>query len=233
MYSNTTGNSRVRVGAFGSFKRKKLGGRKWRRELFDYTKWKAHYRSVNALTLAMNTDATLVVANNILVRAIPSDFWLAPVALPIDAGTVVPLFESDIVLRGGIVRLNVGTTLPDSDALRVRVWGIWTSAAAPTVGMSAYVGASVVDWDPTCIPDFHNNGKIVLYREATLTSGDQAMDITYKMRAQKIDKITFSVEGGNTLFWWIQVYKITNTTALQQNVDYTRSHNLSFSADAK
>lgn len=220
----------------GGYRTRRTSSRQWRSILWRNTIASTHYRSIGT-----GVDYPLFTPNNTsqasFFRITPgATFWLAGSgAQPIDAGGTVPIFNGDIILRGGIVKLTL-TNTPNADGLgsdpvRVNVFAIWTNKFYN----SGYTLPTVVPltWDPQVLPDFVTYGK-VLYRKDFLLKGDgEVAEITHRMRVQKIDKAIFNA-GGSRLEFFILLSQTSNTEAVaaSESVSVQNSINFSFSSDA-
>lgn len=236
-----TGSSNVRTAydasnANISFRRTKTSLRAYRNNLWRSTKFMNHYRSVGgqaAGTISTpvftpgSTTVTVVTAAS-LSSANP--FWVtAGGAQPIDTGAGVPLFSpSSIVIRGGIVRCCL-TNLSTDETVRARVWAVWAKSNQTQVAVPAI---APINWDPTMIPDFTQAYKMLFGREVMLLPGNKPMEVTAKLKIQKIDQDTFINEVATKIIWFITISETFDNEGTPSSVGLQTSHSLSFTGDA-
>jgi len=231
--SLTSRSSQFGKAAFNGFRSRKVRTSTFRRWLWRDTAYKAHYRSVAALSADVSTPNHTVQAtwgtNRALFNGV-GDFWTtAGGATPIDEGTTVPTFGETIVLRGGLARITFSSNATD-DAVRIRCWAVWAKSN-PALTISSPVP---LEWDPSCWQDFARFGRVLDMREIMLIPGSRPFDMTWRYRPQKIDKEIFNTSNGNQLYWMYTISQTNNTEgppATAEVVRVTVSYNTSFSAD--
>lgn len=239
VYSNT--NRREFASGVGTFRGKKTSLRAYRNRLWNDTLFKPHYRSlfdtteVFILTPNNTNQATLAIYN-----ALPT-FWVSGLQ-QLDSGVTPPLFRGDIILRGGLARISLSNNRdiansPDTDNVRVTVYGVWTTALPQTpLPLPATVSTM---WDPSVVTEFEKFGKVLFKKECILKADGDSVQIDFKFKVQKIDQGIFSqaiVNGprGQTLVWMVLASQMSNqeATPAVEGISVVTSHNLSFSADA-
>lgn len=235
-----TSHASTARGDMSMFKRKKFSASRFRRDLFQETKYKAHYRSFGAQVYARFTGLSPtdsnVFYNNPLSTLFP--FWLATGgAQPLDTGIAVPPFSGDIILRGGKFNMTIfnwsgpseiGTASEISgSALKVRVW---FGYSGPTVNLAVIPAVANNGWDPSAIPEFRDViGKVYHHEEVMLHNGD-TYQFSRRLRASKIDQNRWTA-GANVPFVIYQVIKLDNYPN-DAGYDVKFDFNCAFSADA-
>lgn len=216
------------------FKRKPFSARRFRRELFSETKFKSHYRSVASVSTARATGISATDANVFstfaLNNAVP--FWTAAGgARPIDNGTAVPPFSSDIAIRGGKVEFNlqnidvVQEGSITTSVLKVKFWYIYTVGNVDTTIIPLVENNM---WDPTCTSEWNQRlGKVYHYEEVLLQPGE-AFSFIRKIRPTKIDQNRFLNFDHSPLFLY-QVVPLGTDSGIY---NVKNGWNLSFSGDA-
>ena len=223
------------------YKGRRRNTRSYRNNLYNSTRFKPHYRSINDGSGVITTGSSVETAQVHIQRALFTAttrgggtvfFDQGGGAFPIDEATPVPGFNGDIVIRGGIARVTVYNG--NVEAVRVEVMSIWTVANPADLWATDF--AAPAEWDPTVTPDFTRFGKI-LNRKSTILPPREGMMVTHKFAPQKLDQTIFrGVDGltsdtpsGNTLFWFI---KIIPMAVLASACVYTNTWNVSFVGDA-
>lgn len=211
------------------FKSRRVRPRQWRRILWRDTLAETHYRSNGAVSGTMTTIAGAASAVVVGVRALQvsgTNFWLSAGGLNVhDSGlTVPPLFEGDLVIRGGKMGgslYNESTTVPVmAEVLLVR-----DSGTRDTTNLPASVP---VGWDPSLIVDFQQDiGKIIMRKKFLILPTESAM-FEYRMRPMKVDQGTW---GNSQFTWYFVVYDFDNTAT--NTVRRMTFFNLSFAGDVK
>jgi len=205
---------------------------------------KAHYRSIFALTNSFPTSGGSISATVFYYPCIEfgARFWTAAGgALPIDTAVPVPTFQDDIILRGGMINMNVSNTPEgggfggDVQDLIVTVY-LMISDETPSLGALIPPNGSVTapavfsrDWDITCVPDCKRVfAKRVLLTKRVLLKPTDSVNVSYRLRIQKIDQEDYL--NDNNKMWW--VIKVASNGSSVDNFRVTASYNLSFSGDA-
>lgn len=213
----------------------------YHRSLYNTTKFKAHYRSTEETSLIVTTPATVEAAAVHIQRALFTSgargggnaFWTAAGgALPIDAGVVVPPFDANIIIRGGIARCEVYNGAVES--VRVDIFSVWTNAHPLDEFATDFTVSS--EWDPTLQPDFQRFGKVI-NRKTMFLEPKGSILVTHRFKTQKLDTpqfigldgITSDTPSGKTLFWFI---KVLPCAVLATPVIVKTSWNISFCGDA-
>lgn len=219
-----------------TFRKRKIGVRRWRRIIIRDTEAKAHYRSVfaaNDATLSTPADLTNAVATfQPAFSASPRQFWLTTGGLvDKDFGEAPPTFKDDVILRGGIARVTISPKT-QLNSLFIRVYAVWTTPN-PNVGrFGNLAGNFTKEYEPSLFPDFQRIGKILYSRSGILKAGDDCFTVTHRFKPQKIDEDVF-IGSGSQLYWLIYVANCSQeVVAVQQPLNITYSYNVSFSADA-
>jgi len=249
--SRRYGRRRTRTTAFTSetsrpfttrYSGRKNGRSSYVRDLYNSTKYKAHYRSTFEGSGTITTGTSVEVARVHVQRALfnpgsrggGTPFWEAGGgALPIDGTSPVPGFNGDIILRGGIGRVTVYNTSSD-ESVRVDVIGVWSNAHPKDLWATDF--DAPVEWDPSLTPESNQFGRVVVRKE-TILEARSCMLISHKFRIQKLDQLTFvGVDGitsdtpsAHTLFWFIKCTPMGTTSV---SVIYCNTFNISFSGDA-
>jgi len=211
------------------FRGKKTSRKTYLRHLWNSTLFSSHYRSLyctsgTVTTPANNTDYGLFGIN--LYRNGPAtQFWtVAGGALPIDIGGTVPLFKSDITLRGGV--WSVVFHNPGPGDIMLTIWKVFT-VTDPL--LSSFPAAAVKGWDPTVSGDFSTLIGKAGFNKSVSIEGGNSYTLTGRFKIQKIDQARYELEGKAP--WLFCGIANVGTSAIV-NVNFTKSHNLSFSGDA-
>lgn len=225
-----------------SFTRRSRGTRtSYRRAIYNSTKFKAHYRSTLEASAVITTPATVEAAALHVQRALfnsgsrggGNPFWTpAGGAFPIDAGVIVPPFDANIILRGGIARCEVYNG--NAETVRVDIFSVWSNAHP----LDQFSTDSVVpgEWDPTMQVDFARFGKVINRKTAYLEPRGTIL-VTHRFKTQKLDTpqfvgldgITSDTPSGQTLFWFI---KVMACAVLATPCIWKTTYNVSFCGDA-
>lgn len=224
--SKSTGTS-----SFG-YKRSRLNVRKYRKALWDGTQFKAHYRSIGGVANVTGTPASPVLARSTVYNAIDngvnSTFWLATGgAIDIDGGTV-PTFEDDIILRGGVLAVDISNTdALSTDVITMKV----ILGIAPDLPSTGGFNSATrpIGWDATMFPEFRSFIMKRVWKEWNLVikPGDR-VTLKHKLSITKIDQAKWNASGGRP--YWIVV---ANSSSAATIADYTFTtyYSLSFSGD--
>lgn len=211
------------------FRKRRISGRAYRRQLLRGSQWKAHYRSglttsSSIATQASSSTGTVSRADAMSYTATTEFFTVSGGAFQIDSGTPVPVFQDDIIIRGGTVSCALSNS--NADTKFCKVWLMFTKGSAdfsliPTTGG--------LDFDPTRIPQFSKDtGTILMAREFSLENAD-TVKLDYRIRPQKIDRQATITNAGFRYQWLILVMNSVATAA--ENVTRTLSFSLAFSGD--
>lgn len=223
--SNFTSQSGA-VRGLGFAKRRRITGAQYRRHLFNGSQFKAHYRSILTEAAGLSTPATIGTGSVARVRAFNSNnvfYTAAGGAVPIDSTVPVPIFQDDIVVRGG--RIGLKLTAPPTETVVCKVWLVWT-VAEPS--LTLIPPSATTSWDPTCVPAFRDKvGRIVMYREVLIEPSDTA-SFEWRLRPFKYDKESFLFQG-NEFQWLVLFYNTYDANAVE--VMFIKDFNLSFSGD--
>jgi len=202
----------------------------FRRQLLRATNFKSHYRS--ELTAASEIDLQASLASGTVDRTDAyfdgaNPFWVAAGGLrSIDVGVAPPIFQDDIILRGGIVGIRY-TNSANSDAKSLRVFLIRTTGDPDFSNIPTTFG---VGYDPTITAEFRQQvGSVLMAREFTLEQDDQA-SIEYKVPPQKIDQ-GGSINNVAYRLQWITLVHNTADPSADQTITRVKYWNLSFSGD--
>jgi len=223
----------------GTFSGRKTSLRAYRNRLWNDTLFKAHWRSIFDIT-----QPFVVTPNNVtnatltLINALPV-FWTVAAGLQQnDVGVTPPIFNGDIILRGGIGRITI-SNLPDLtgtslDNCRVTVFAVWTTASP--ILPAGFPATPSTMWDPSVQPEFEKFGKVLFKRDVILKADGDSVQFDFKFKVQKIDQQVFlQTNRGSSLIWMLLVSQLSNSEApgnIVETFQVQTSHNVSFSADA-
>lgn len=224
-----------------AYRRGRGSRRAYRSSLYNTTKFKPHYRSTFEGSGTITTGTSVETATYHLHRALfnPGSrgggapfFSVLGGAQPLDTGIGVPVFDGDIVLRGGIARVALFNRGPT--ACRVDIIGIWSNAHPKDIFSTD--GTFPVEWDPSLFPEFNQFGTVISRKEMILNANGTIL-VSHKFRPQKLDQgkfigtdgITGDVPSANTLFWMI---KATPMDVVASDLVYVTSFSVSFCGDA-
>jgi len=209
--------------------------------LWNSTQMKAHYRSIFAQAddFASSGSSTTCTCFYYPTIEFGARFWTAAGgAQPIDTAVAVPTFQDDIILRGGMINLNVCNVPASLDIhgdIQVTVWLIISDeqpsvgALIPPDGSTGTTATFSREWDPSCVPDFQRVFcKKILMKKTALLKDLESLNVSYRLRIQKIDQENY-LNDNNKLYW---VVKVAGNHGFQDDYRVTASYNLSFSGDA-
>lgn len=206
-----------------------------RRKAFSRLIWKNtiasdHWRSFGSSTVAGRTAAAQL--SGTITRVLPlfqgnSPFWTAAGgAQPTDTGGTVPLFQGDIILRGGMISQTVSIAPLSSDQIAVDTWIVWTQPS-PRGIVPTTAGWG---WDPTSTADFVREvGKPRHFKRTILSTNQLYVTIDYRLPCMKIDQSVFQQSGRQPMLLTM-VTNLTSTTAAAYTIIY--KWNVSYSGDA-
>jgi len=203
------------------------------------TAFKTHYRSTAAQGDNFTTGSSSTTGIAFYYPTIELNgarFWtVAGGATAVDTAVPVPLFQDDIILRGGMINLSIGSNPANNNDLKVKVYLIISDetpgigALTPPNGTGGVSGNFPREWDPSLVPDSHNQfaKKILMTKTALIKVGD-SLQVSYRLRTQKIDQEDYL--NDNNKMWWV-VHAVCNSTS-GEAFRVTSSFNLSFCGDA-
>lgn len=216
------------------FKGKRTSRSAYKKHLWDSTLYKDHYRSLRAVSSSINTntntnDLVILAEAAYLVGITP--FYLAGGgAVTNDVAVLLPSFNGDIIVRGGMVGLRLANTLDTVAANTGSIQGTvflikttknWQGGVIPASGMTG--------WDPTMIPDFDTKVGKILYRKNFLLRDADTAVVEYRLPIHKVDQGDV-VALYNTYVWLVMAGNVDS--ALTKNVTVTKYWNMSFAGDA-
>ena len=228
----------------GTFRTRKTSLSTYRNMLWRDTAMKTHYRSVfdTQLTPAMLTPNTSNSATLTIINGLPVFYTTAGGAVVANLGGAVPVFDGDIILRGGIARIALANRVEQTatqltDNVRITVYAVWTGANPNTTVFPAIGTPVPTMWDPSLIPDFERFGKVMWKKEALLKADGESVQFYFKFKVQKIDQAVFNQVGGvrgQQLVWMVLASQLSNTEGApaSETIDCLTSHNVSFSGDS-
>jgi len=213
------------------YRGKKLGRRQFNSILWKDTLMKQHYRSLQTITGAYNSQA--LAANMTITFIDPftngSFFWTAAGgAIPEAAGGTVPLFDAKITLRGG--KWTVSMANNDSanlNTLKLTLWHVRTISRPDT---SIIPTTAPAGWDPSLIPDFTYKYGKVFYQESVQLKPQESYTIEKRIGIKLIDQSDFTTLIGNTDIILLGSETMNKDQATAGFLKHTL--NCSFSADA-
>lgn len=211
------------------YRSRKINKRRYKRILWDATQIKHHYRSFQTVTGAANTNASAALMQISFVDPFTngSFFWTAAGgAQPETAGGTVPLFDAEIILRGGKWTLSY-TNTSTTDVIKMSVWYVFTNSRPDTSIIPTTAGPG---WDPSVIPDFaYKYGKI-FKSETVILSPLQSWTTERRLGIKRIDQSDFTTLIGNSP---VILFGLENMSQNLSATGFTKhTLNCSFSADA-
>ena len=230
----------AKANSFG-FRSRRVRPRAYRKMLWRDSAMKSHYRSVLALSDPFTTVAGTISSQVFYYPTMEfgARFWTpAGGAIPIDTAVTVPNFQDDIILRGGMLSMNVcntGVGGIESGDINVTVYLIISDelpsigALIPPDGSTGSTATFSRDWDITCVPDSKRvfAKRTLLMRNALLKPLD-SVKVMHRLRVQKIDQQDY-LNDNNKMYW---VVKVSSNHGNTDGYRVTASYNLSFSGDA-
>jgi len=213
------------------YRGKRIGRRAFNSNLWKSTQMKHHFRSLQSLSSAYNSQASLTSGTITFIDPFTngSFFWTAAGgAIPESAGGTVPLFDSRIILRGG--KWTISLTNSDStnaQPVKLTLFHVMTTSRPDT---SIIPTTAPPGWDPSLIPDFtYKYGKL-LYQESVILRFLESYTIEKRIPLKSIDQSDFASLLGNTPVILLQLESMQLATAVPCVLKHTL--NCSFSADA-
>lgn len=214
------------------FRAKKLSASRWRRVLWNDTLSGVHYRSNSVSTSTINTPAfidTMKTAFSSAFRFAGQQFYVASGgAIAPDAAVVLPIFEGNVVIRGGVIGMRIANVFDTLDTNRNTLHGFVYLVKTTKNFSSATIPSTVsLGWDPSLIPDWNTNiGKIVYRKQFLLRDGDTA-DIEYRLKINKLD-IGDYIADKNTYLWIVAAGNVD--VSASRSLIYSMYYNMSFAA---
>jgi len=163
----------------------------------------------------------------------PSDFWTVGGGLQIyDVNhTTPPLFQDDVILRGGKVTVHVTIPTSNTDSIACRLF--WIRTVPDSVSGQVILGSIGTvpwGWDPSCSPDFDRLvGRVMFTNEAILNPDNHYVSFQVKLPIQKINQVAW-LQGGPQTALVVQTVNLTSGADVAVNLAF--AWNLSFSGDA-
>lgn len=219
--------------SFG-FRPRRLNIRKFKNHLWNDTIYKTHFRSAFDQQFVATTATVTNQALGYLIRGTTPNFWVnTGGAYPSNIGGAIPTFDSDIIIRGGFLRIAL-VNESQVETCRVRVF-LMKSNKFPnnSVITSATMSNIPTTWDPSVFAGFREFGKVILMREMILPPVGNPFEVFFKLPVQKLDQDDYVTNAGNTYYWIACVSKMTAISALTAPIRVTYSHNLTFVGDAQ
>lgn len=220
------------------FRGRRISRRAWRGSLFRSTRHKAHYRSIGIAVNSGSTGGTQGFSSPDLHFAVgglsvPTAFWTTGGGLQAYDLTspTPPLFQDDLIIRGGKVSLHVSVPATVVDAVAIRVWWIRTVknavAGATAIGP---LGIQPYGWDPSTLADFDRIvGSIIHTSEAVLNPDNSYATFEIRVPIQKANQVDW-LQGGPQILYAFQTTNLSSNTSVP--INWTSTWNLSFSGDA-
>jgi len=215
------------------FRGRKTSRRAYKRHIWNSTIFKAHYRSILTVTEDSPTTPASPNTGQIFFYNMynfgpgQSPFWTtAGGAQELDNGDGVPEFGDEIILRGGLFRLNIRNgSIGD---IRIRIWRFTTGNNPDLTLIPSDLAPQDQMWDPSVIPDFYTQvGKPFMSREVILEEG-KSYTFTTRFKSQKIDQNAYE---NNSRSPFVMIMASNIGTAGAQPYSITRGYNVSYSGD--
>lgn len=226
-----------RSSAFGShssagqgrlFRSKKVVRKRWNSMLWNSTLQKQHYRSISSTSNSQATPGgapTMAISQYSALNLTGNFYNAAGGAQAVDAAVPVPVFQDDIIIRGGMLKLTLTNEVASSEPIKVIVFLVKTGTSS---NFALLPITAPISWDPSIVIEWNRNiGKIMLRREF-LIENSNVNEITWRLPVQKMDPSMY--QNGLMTYHWIVC---TNSPAGGAvNLIVVRSFNLSFVGDA-
>jgi len=154
-------------------------------------------------------------------------FWTAVGgAQGLDNGDGVPEFGDEIVLRGGLFRINIHNS--STNDMKVKIWRITTGNNPDITAVPNDLTPLDQMWDPSVVPDFYTQfGKPFQAREVVIEGGNSYTYVT-RFKSQKIDQNAYENLSRSPYV----IIMLANQGSIDENeFSITRGYNLSFSGD--
>jgi len=151
-------------------------------------------------------------------------FWVAATgALPIDPGLPVPIFEGDLIIRGGMLGLRMYNESATPVHIKVHLFKDALTPDYTNVVTPQYVG-----YDITMVPDYKKGLGRLLYTKEVLLESLMTSVIEWRLPIQKVDQHIWN-NGASRYQWWVMASDMDTT--LQSSVRLIGYSNLSFTGD--
>jgi len=212
-----------------AYKTRRIGRTAWRRKLWNDTIAKAHYRSngaTSAITTTPVSATSLVTVQRGAIGVAGAAFWTAAGgATSLDAGTPVPIFQDDIILRGG----KVGISFYNASTVAPLYIQCFLVRDMPREVLANIPLNPALGWDHTHVPEFFTDvAKYIMTQKEFTIQTNQVAQVEYRLKPMKIDQQDWVVDG-QQLTWLIAITDYDGVAA--NAVRITTYHNVSFSAD--
>jgi len=217
-----------------TFKARKTSRSAYRKHLWDSTLYKEHYRSNAAVSFGISTNnntTDLNVAAEIALKTGVNDFFIgAGGARSPDASVSLPLFNGNLIVRGGMIGMricnNMDPVLANTSSLHGTILLLKTTKNFVPANIPGTVQHG---WDPSLIQDFDTRIGRILYRKNFLLRDAEAAVVEYRLKCEKIDINDF-FGSFNTYLWLVLV---GNTDGIiSHQLTGTKYWNLSFVGDS-
>lgn len=185
------------------------------------------------------TGTTRGASTPILVYAVgtagtPAPFWEVAGGLQVYdvAHTPPPLFQDDLIVRGGKVTFHVAIDGNVTDAVGVRLFWIRTfkDSVPGFIVLGSSFGPQTWGWDPSCFANFDRLvGKVMFTNEAVLNEDNHYVTFEAKLPVQKVNQVDW-LQGGPQTALVLHTTNLTSTNNVSIRVAGT--WNMSFSGDA-
>jgi hypothetical protein len=215
------------------FRGRRIKPHAWKRSLFSHTRHLNHWRSNSAQAFTTSTGGTVGVGNIVvhtpLVPIAGMPFWtIGGGAVSTDTGVAVPLFDGDIILRGGKIGITLVKDVTSTDVIQVQVW-VFRLIPNPELGLIP--SNSPLGWDPSLTADISRAfGKVIGYKTTTMTVTGEDFTMEYRLGVQKMDQHIVATDTGSQPLFFIKCTNLTSNTDV--NVHGLIYHNVSFTGDA-
>lgn len=159
----------------------------------------------------------------------PLPFWLPAGGLQqYDIGVPAPIFQDDLIVRGGTVNVILAVDAAITDIVGCRMWWI---ATVDSPNLTILPGTALPwGFDPSTIADFSLLvGKVFHKSEAMLGPDNHVVSFEMKVSPRKVDQARYEA-GGRQIALYLEVVNFTTTNDVALSVTF--SHNMSFSGDA-
>jgi len=211
-----------------AYKGRKTSSRAWHRILWRNTVAKSHFRSNAAQSSIVTTPAlaTVMITNQRQALNATGAFWTAAGGtVPLDVGATVPIFNGDIILRGGKVGIsfyNTSATVP----LYIQLFLV---RDVPRDVLANIPLNPAVGWDHTHVPEFHTDiAKYIITQKQFTIKPEEACQTEVRLKPMKIDQQDWVVDQ-QQLTWLIAITDYDGVAATPVRI--THYHNVSFSGD--
>jgi len=154
-------------------------------------------------------------------------FWTtAGGAQELDNADGVPEFGDEIILRGGLFRLNIHNG--SSNDMKIKLWRFNTGNNPDLTLIPSDLAPQDQMWDPSVIPDFYTQvGKPFMSREVVIEGGN-SYTFTTRFKSQKIDQNAYE---NNSRAPYVMILVGNQGVVASGAFSATRGYSLSFSGD--